>query len=107
MIENKRNLILLFLLIFITSSCTFGDKKRTYKENFKGIIEKNYRDYSNHGMFTFDVINGNYKFKVLTEVWPRCWEYAEVGDSIIKPPDTLILIIKKPDGTKKHFNYNW
>jgi hypothetical protein len=102
----KCTTVFLFISFFLFS-CTFGDKKRTYKKSFRGVLIKNYRDYKNHGMSTFDLENGNYKFKVLSEVWPRCWEYAKIGDSIIKPADTLILIIKKPDGTEQKFNYNW
>jgi len=105
--ERKSKLILLFLLIIISISCTFNDKKKTYKISYKGIIVKNYQDDNNHGMLTFDVLNNNYTFSVTSVKWPRSWEYAEIGDSIIKPPDTLILIIKKPDGSEKHFNYDW
>jgi len=108
MLTSKIKVILsLLLIVFLLSSCTFGDKGRTYKKSFKGVIIKKYQNDKNHGMLTFDIVNNNQKFWVISERWPRCWEFAEVGDSIIKPPDTLILTIKKPNGTEKHFNYNW
>ena len=102
-----RKILLFYLFIIFLYSCTFGDKERTYKKSYKGIIVKNYRDNNNHGMYTFNILNNSYKFEVLSEVWPRCWEYAEIGDSVIKLPDTLMLIVKKPDGREKHFNYDW
>ena len=102
-----KSIIFIIEIIIILSSCTFGDKKRTYQESYRGLIIKNYRDYHNHGMYTFDVKNNDYEFKVLSEAWPCSWEYAKVGDSVIKLPDTLILIIKKPNGEEKHFNYDW
>ena len=95
-------LALLFLL-----SCTFGDKKATYKLKYKGVILKNYQDDNNHGMLTFDVKDEDNKSSIVVDKWPRCWEYAEVGDSVIKPPDTLLFIIKKPNGEEKHFKYDW
>ena len=101
----------LFLAVFIIVLLAFfscnRNKKATRIISYKGVITKIYRDNSNHGMFTFDIIDGQYKSFVLAEKWPRSWEYAEVGDSVIKPPDTLMLIIKKPNGEEKHFNYDW
>jgi len=105
--KTIKSILLILNLIIILSSCTFGDKKRTRQESYRGLIIKNYRDYHNHGMYTFDVKTKDHKFKVLSEAWPRSWEYAKVGDSVIKLPDTLILIIKKPNGEAKYFNYDW
>ena len=100
-----QSIIILVLLFFL--SCTFGEKDATYKLKYKGVILKNYQDDNNHGMLTFDVKDNDIKFSVLSEKWSNCWEYAEVGDSVIKLPDTLILIIKKPNGKEKHFKYDW
>lgn len=106
MLFSKIKIIILFLGL-LSFSCTFGDKERTRKKSFKGILQKKYQNDKNHGMLTFDLVDNNQTFWVISERWPYCFDFAEVGDSVIKPADTLILIIKKPDGTEKYFDYNW
>ncbi len=107
MIIHIKKIIVFLLLIFLLFSCRFDDEEANRKWNFKGIIVKNYQNDNNHGMLTFDIVDNNHKFWVLSEKWPRCWEFADIGDSVIKLPDTLILIIKKPNGTVKEFDYDW
>lgn len=100
-----RLIILLFSIVM--TSCTFGDKKDVREMSFKGVLIKNYQDDNNHGMLTFDIRDHNNTFSVIAERWSGCQEFARPGDSVIKLPDTTMLIIKKPSGEEKHFFYDW
>jgi len=97
---------LFYLSILLYVSCQSIEKKHVYIDTFDGILIKNYRDSSNRMMLTFLLEKNGLKFKRLSEEFPRCWEYAEIGDSVIKMKDTLILIIKKKD-EEKIFHYQY
>jgi len=82
--------------------------KNDIKERYyRGEIGKIYQDNSNHMAWTFVVQAKGSSFEIVANIWPRSWEYAVVGDSIIKPPDTLMIIIKKNDTTQKEFLYKF
>lgn len=99
-----RNLI--FVLLLCIYSCGGIHKKGVYKYNFRGVLRKSYNDPRNHMAYTFLLENNGMKFERLSEDFPRCWEYAEIGDSVIKLQDTLILIIKK-EHEQKEFHYHY
>lgn len=105
---NKHfKIILLCLSIFIIA-CNYNSEKKYLREiEYKGIIDSIFEDTWNHSMFTFIVEDNKKKSEVLAENWTKSWEYAEIGDSIIKPADTLMIIIKKNDSIFKQFYYGF
>ncbi|MBN1250655.1 MAG: hypothetical protein JXR51_15345 [Bacteroidales bacterium] len=73
-------------------------------QEYKGVINKIYKDETNHMVYTFNIKISN--GEILTEnvgIWPHIWKYAKVGDSIIKPADTLMIIVKKRDASYREF----
>ena len=101
-------LIVIIFTIMIRSFISFvnGRAKKAEKEvSFSGIITKLYRIPMQHDMRVFDVQTEYGEIGVTADNWWYLWEFASVGDSIIKPPDTLMVIIKKPDGRSKEFFY--
>ncbi len=98
----KTTLIILFLITF-GYSCDF--KKDFRKRNaYKGIITKKYIPPYSHEMYAFKVKTDSSEFEEIADFFSYSYEYAEVGDSIIKPSDTLMIIIKK-DSTYRKFFY--
>jgi hypothetical protein len=93
-------------IVLILLSCIRIDNGREEqkKESYKGIITEIYQEEMNHYMWR---INTDCDNNLIGNDWPRSWEYAKIGDSIIKPPDTLMIIIKKSDGTYKEFFYDF
>jgi hypothetical protein len=75
------------------------------EDEYRGIITDIYKDRSNHYVYTFSIITENDIFEVNAEMWPYSWKYASIGDSIIKIPGELRMIIKKEDGSSKSFYY--
>ena len=103
-----KKFILIFFLLFAFGCIRYdGIKKSNKAEGYKGIITKIYQDDRNHGVSTFNIRTEKEEFKRLATLYPRSWEYAEIGDSIIKPADTLMIIIKKNDSTYKEFFYKF
>jgi hypothetical protein len=94
--------VMIYSFIFFVN----GTAKRKVKEMiFKGVITKIYNHW-NHNLYTFTICTEKSEdIDVTIEHWPYSWEYASIGDSIIKPPNTLMIIIKKPDGNSKEFFY--
>ncbi len=99
--------IILILVILLSFSCIRIDtaKKKMEKDSYHGSITNIFRKTWNHDMWTFMVKIGDIEIEKCAECWSHSWKYASVGDSIIKPPDTLMIIIKKPDGSSKEFFY--
>ena len=110
---KSKYFILFFLTVIIVAITThfcisFANEntdKKIKKESYSGIITDVFRQTWNHDMWTFTVKIDSVEMKECAEWYPYSWEYASVGDSIIKPPDTLIIIIKKPNGESKDFFY--
>jgi len=104
-----KKFILIFFLLFAFGCIRYDGAKKHIKPNkYKGVIEEIYRDDRNHGMWTFTVnTTDNESINIVANSWSRSWEYAEIGDSIIKPADTLMIIIKKNDSTYKEFFYKF
>jgi hypothetical protein len=93
------------MMYFFISLVNDRAEKDTKKDYFKGVITKIYQIPMKHNMRVFDIHTEYGESGVTADHWPYSWEYASVGDSIIKPPDTLMIIIKKPDGSSKEFFY--
>jgi len=82
-------------------------KKYCREEHYSGVILDIYQDKINHYSWTYKISNTKFLFDRDAQLWPKSWEYAQVGDSIIKPADTLMIIIKKNDSTKREFFYKF
>jgi len=82
-----------------------SDDRIVKKGFYSGVITKIYREPMQHDMWFFDIDTECGVSGVTASFWSKSWEFASVGDSIIKPPDTLMIIIKKPNGESKEFYY--
>jgi hypothetical protein len=100
----RKSILILIILFSFVSCINELSKKRIKSVEYRGTIVDIYQSW-NHNVFSFLVNSENGEFQENAESWPYSWEYASIGDSIIKPPDTLMIIIKKPDGSGKEFFY--
>jgi len=96
------SICLIFLLFY---SCGVDFSKNTVKEtNISGKVIKKYLDTINHGEPTIICKENKYQMSR----WERnsdLWDYLQIGDSVIKPSGTLILRVKKEDGSYKDYEY--
>ena len=101
--------IILILIVFLSFSCIRidGAKKSIKRDAYQGIITDIFREPWNHNALVFMVKIDSLDMKKYADCFPYSWEYARVGDSIIKPPDTLMIVIKKPNGESKEFFYRF
>ena len=76
------------------------------KEMYNGIIIQKFDDIENHNLKTFKIKTDNDVTYETTDGFPNSWEYAEVGDSIIKMKGELYFTIKKKNGELKDFYLN-
>jgi hypothetical protein len=104
---NLKLFIVLFSIILCSCIRIDTGKNDTKKENYKGIITKIYQDDKEHYMYTFEIKTNTIIFNECAQLWPKSWEYAKVGDSIIKKKDTLMITIKKNDSTYREFEYKF
>ena len=106
--EKHFVLIVILFVIFWSSFFSFVNKraKNAIKAVYYcGIITKVYRIPNQRDMPAFDVQTEYDVIVVDAGSWWHSWAFASVGDSIIKPPDALMIIIKKPDGRSQEFFY--
>jgi hypothetical protein len=100
----KKYVVFLFGLIIIVSCKNAISFRESYlKDHYKGVIIKMFRDPDNHEMSTFTIKTDSTNFDEVADIYSQSWNYAKIGDSIIKPADTLMIIIKKNDSTYKEF----
>ncbi len=100
--------LLFSAIIICTCSCSHNSDP-VKNENWVGtVVEKN-RDWDNHGA---PYITISLKDVVLDKIelmmWEDCvdmWSYIAVGDSFIKPQGELNVVVKKPSGVWKRFEY--
>lgn len=97
------NLTLIFLLVFI-NACTNYKYKDILKEDYRGVIILKYPD-GNIEEEGFLIYNNNECFKLETRYYDELYDYAGVGDSIIKSDSTLFILIRKKDGNYEYFCY--
>ena len=104
----KDKMVFLICLVLLNACIRIDTgKKESKAECFKGIITKIFQDDKQHYMYTFEIHTPNQIIIENAEIWSKSWSYAQVGDSIIKPADTLMIIIKKNDSTKREFFYKF
>lgn len=87
------------------SSCSYVDKNTERKIYFEGNITNKFFDDKNHGSATFAIRTNNESFLVMATLYPNSWEYANIGDSIIKEQGKLYLTIIKKSGDSRMFPY--
>ena len=112
---KPKYLILFILTVIIVAITThfcisFANEntdKWIKKESYSGVITDIFRQTWNHDMWIFTVKIDSLEKEKCAECFPYSWEYASIGDSIIKPPDTLMIVIKKPNGESKEFFYRF
>jgi len=104
-----KNKFIILIAFFLVSACIRIDigHKQAKEEYYKGKIIKIYRNDKQHYMYYFDIQTRYQIISKNAEMWSELWSNAQVGDSIIKPPDTLMIIIKKNDSTKREFFYKF
>jgi hypothetical protein len=100
----KKYLIILILVELCSCFRFDNGKKDRKRESYKGVINEIYQDKSHHSIWR---LNTSCNVNVIGNDWPKSWEYAQVGDSIIKLSDTLMIIIKKNDSIYKEFYYKF
>ena len=100
----KKVLLMVLVIGAIATSCNYSDYN-IRNRNFRGVIIKKYQDASNRYMWAFDVDSNSKTFQVGAVHYPKCWNYAEIGDSIIKKKDSIYIKICKPNGESRIFTY--
>lgn len=96
--------ILYIGLLLICISCN-GTREDIYTYNksleYRAIIMDIYRDRKNHDLYRFKISTSNND--IYAAYYINAWEYATLGDSIIKKKGDSFITIKKKDGTSKIF----
>ena len=101
---RKISLTIVFLSMLLCS-CSYMDKYTERKIFFEGVIIKIFFDDKNHYSATFTIKQKDETFLVMASLYPNSWEYANIGDSIIKEKGELYLTIKKKNGDATMFPY--
>lgn len=97
---------ILILAIFTLISCEYDGGKEIIKSSgYKGVIIDAYREYP-HNIAIFSIKTHDSSLKINPDSWPSLWEYAKIGDSIIKQKDTFLILVKKNDSIEKEFFYD-
>jgi len=100
--KKSKIAIFIFIIVCLLSCLTENDMK---KVAFKGLIAKIYQDVDNHSMYTFLIKTSDKSITGVADVFPNSWEYASVGDSIIKEKDELYIKIIRKNGEYKRFYF--
>ena len=95
--------IVIATMIFFIFFTNENAKKKIKKDAYRGIITDIFRDSWDNEKWVFTVKVDSLEREQCVDHLSYSWEYACVGDSIIKPLDTSIIIIKKPNGESKEF----
>jgi hypothetical protein len=104
--RDKFVILIIFVLLTACIRIDTGHKQAK-EECYSGKIIKIYQNDKDHYMYYFDIKT---RYQIIAKnagMWSQLWTYAQVGDSIIKPSDTLMIIIKKNDSTKREFFYKF
>lgn len=91
-------------------SCLNNSLKEDIKaSSYNGIITDKYEDRENHSISIFVIKkNGGEYIEEAADLFYGSWQYANVGDSIIKEKGKMYIIIKRKranDKTTAIFNY--
>jgi hypothetical protein len=98
---RKRYLFLYIILFFF--ACT-NSKNEVKDASFRGVITDKYNNFKSHGQCMYNIYSKNNEDLCLyAEDFPKLWEFAEIGDSVIKIKDSLKIEIKKKNGMSRTF----
>lgn len=89
------------ICIFCLASC-YDNRKAVLSSECVGQITKIYIDKRNHSIFKFEINSGKGN-GFAADLYPKSWEYASIGDSIIKNKGDSFITIKKRDGSSMIF----
>jgi hypothetical protein len=105
--------IILAVTSFLLISCWKLNEKareREKKKEISGIILNKYNDSSYNGREApiLTVVNciDTIEFNIFMWYTEYLWDYIDIGDSISKPSDTLLLTVFKPSGETKLYEYH-
>jgi hypothetical protein len=99
-----RIIFIIIAICFSTFGCDFNKEFRK-SNSCKGIMTRKYVAPHSHGSLAFTVKTDSLVFEEFADIYGNSYAWTEIGDSIIKPADTLMIIIKKNDSTYKEFFY--
>lgn len=110
--KNKHIVIVMKNILFVSCvlltllSCEFYVRKQTYNMDVKGVIVNKYIDKKQHNseIYIIKKYTGENYF-LLANYFYKLWDYAEIGDTIIKNPGSFDLMVIKNNGEKKTFNH--
>lgn len=100
----KKYLVLVVHVLFVC--CDKANYNQIINDDCQGIIKTIYKDMSNHAVLKFEIEYFDSQSKereVVADFYPKSWEYAVVGDSIIKNKGESFITIKKADGSFRVF----
>jgi hypothetical protein len=101
-----KKIITLFVCIPAITFYGCIDRHNIYNKELHNVICEKYIEESNHYSKRLRITESNECTYVITTLNFRgLWEYAEVGDSVIKKPETYLLLVKKENGQSKDFEY--
>lgn len=109
--ENQNHNIIILLAFFIICLCispisNYFAHQRFKKTSYKGIIVLIYNDESNHNTTIFKInTSDNNLIEESSDSFYQSWEYAEIGDSILKEKGVSYIIIKKKNGDDRMFYF--
>jgi len=104
---KKINIVFSIFLCIFTLSCESVIKEKLTKMSYRGVVTEIYRDPENHYAYTFSIRTSQNEFSTHADFYPKSWEWAEIGDSIIKEQGQLSVTIKKKDGECGVFYYQY
>lgn len=97
-------IIIIFVSLLITS-CNKLSESQLKDDCYNGIIVNKFRNEYNHNTTTFQIRTDELEFNEGAFLFPGAWDYADIGDSIIKKRGEMLIIIKKSDENYKSFIY--
>ncbi len=98
------NIIIFIGLLLSCISCGGGNENiYTYNKGleYRAIILDIYLDKKNHDLYRFKISTSN--DDIYAAYYIKSWDYATIGDSIIKKRGDSFITIKKKDGTSQIF----
>lgn len=101
----KQNILKLLLIImpfisimFLMKAC---EKSRQKSSEYRGVVVEIYTDPENRSQWTYRIQTGSEIRKESAQAYSGSFDYIEVGDSIIKRKNELLITIKK-----EKYNFN-
>jgi hypothetical protein len=87
--------IIFSLAIIFSHSCNGLAENELKGISYRGIVSSKYKEEKNHNVNMFKVDSGKLSFKVDAFIFHGAFEYAQIGDSLIKNKGEMEITIKK------------